>query len=339
MYLKNKINFAKAILSANLFNKRTPLNVTWWITDLCNARCSYCRVPQRKQIEPTTEQVLDLIEQMKLAGTQRIGFSGGEPLLREDIEKIIESCKENNIYVTLITNGYLVPEKINLLKKLDYLFISFDGPKEIHEKNREKGSFKKVYKALKMAPKFCPVITHTVFTKHNLNSIDYILNLAKKYGFQTTFSPLHGSMDISPTNKEYEYVFTKLLERKKQRYPVAISSAALRFYLKWGHFSTFTKEKNYKGFLKCWGGKLSCNIDVDGTIAPCCYTKDKSSSNVFKIGFKEAFDRLNENLCKSCINSTPLIEYNLIFSLNLRAIYDWIKIVNFSRRRKNGYQN
>ncbi len=96
MYLINTLNFGKAILFANLFHKKTPINVMWRITNRCNSRCEYCNIPLRKQKEPTTEQILDLIDQMKQAGTQRIGNIQSlkiisDPSLAEDSLTITDS--------------------------------------------------------------------------------------------------------------------------------------------------------------------------------------------------------------------------------------------------------
>jgi len=150
MRLMNKLHIAKSVLLVNLFNKKTPINVMWRINNRCNSRCTYCNIPHRKQKEPTTSQILNLIDQMKKAGTQRIGFVGGEPLVRNDMEEIIEYCKTKGIYTTMVTNGYLVPNNISLLKKLDHLIISFDGKKRITIKIEKKEHLTKPIKHYKL---------------------------------------------------------------------------------------------------------------------------------------------------------------------------------------------
>ncbi|MCD6412115.1 radical SAM protein [bacterium] len=54
---------------------------------------------------------------MKSLGTKRIQFTGGEPLLRKDIGKIIDYCKKLGILTTVSASGVKVKEKIKKIKK------------------------------------------------------------------------------------------------------------------------------------------------------------------------------------------------------------------------------
>lgn len=331
MYLINTLNFAKAVLLANFFNRKTPVNVMWRITNRCNSKCKYCNIPLRKQKEPTTEQILNLIDQMKQAGTQRIGFVGGEPLVREDIGKIMDYCHEKQIYTTLVSNGYLVPQKIDLIRRVGYLVVSFDGPKEVHDNNREKGSYEKALSALKIAPKFVHVMSHTVITRNNLDCVDFILNLGLRYNFQTFFNLIQHEEKFMPTKKNYQKTIKKLINRKKQGFPVVNTLSSLRYLLSWEDFKQPTIKEVKREYPKCWGGKLFCDIDTDGTISPCCYTEGKDTLNVYKYGFDKAFQTMKEPHCKSCATFTNLIEYNFVCSLNLSTIFEWMKVVNFKK--------
>lgn len=84
------------------------------VTYICNAKCRYCqwgsnKTPNRSS-QPDhyiyiSKKTLDHLK------TQRIVFSGGEPLLRKDLEKIISYYKKNNIgSIVTITNGFLLNE-------------------------------------------------------------------------------------------------------------------------------------------------------------------------------------------------------------------------------------
>src|SRR3989339_1445427 len=86
-------------INAKLFNKRVPLAVSWALTYRCNHKCSYCGLWKKETQELTAGQIFAVIDELALAGTQYIGFTGGEPLIREDIGEIIKYALSKNIKV------------------------------------------------------------------------------------------------------------------------------------------------------------------------------------------------------------------------------------------------
>jgi MoaA/NifB/PqqE/SkfB family radical SAM enzyme len=332
MNLKNLLYTGKATLMANLMNTRTPVNVMFSVTNRCQSRCKYCAIPSRRQRELTTQEIFSLIDQLAEAGTQRIGFWGGEPLVRPDIGKLVDYAKQKGMFTTLDSNGYLVPQKIDQLKNLDILILSIDGEEKVHDKNREKGSHKKVIEALRVATKKMPVWTITVLTKNNLDQIDYILNLAKKMGFYTTFQVLHHSSSIAgdsqsvlPSPEEYKRAIKKLIETKKAGAPIVSTVRYLNNLLKWQDYAVSYRVEKQKGDITCWAGKLFCNVDTDGKVYPCvCLIEKIKGLNFLDVGFKKAFDNIADVKCSACTASC-LIEFNLMFSLWLDVIYNWLK--------------
>jgi MoaA/NifB/PqqE/SkfB family radical SAM enzyme len=329
-----------ATLMANLFNKRTPINVMLSVTNHCPSRCNYCRIPLRKQKELTTEQIFSLIDQLADAGTERVAFWGGEPLVRSDIGKIIDYAKNKGMFTTLDSNGYLLPQKIDELKNLDILILSIDGREEVHDQNREKGSHKKVIRALEIATKRIPVWTITVLTKNNLNEIDYLLDLAEKMGFYTTFQILHHTSSIAgdtqsmlPSPEEYREVIKKLIEAKKNGAPIVSTVKYLKHLLKWQDYAESYRVEKQKGDIPCWAGKLFCNVDTDGKVYPCVVLIEQMKAlNFLDVGFKKAFDNLASLECSACTASC-LIEFNLMFSLHLDVISNWYRYIRMSKNK------
>ena len=336
MKLKNLFKIGGATLMAHLFNKRTPTSVVFSVTNRCQSRCKYCSIPLRKQRELTTQEVFSLCDQLAESGTQRLGLWGGEPLIREDIGEIIDYAKKKGFYITLDSNGYLIPQKIDQLKNLDLLIISLDGSEEVHDKNREVGSYKKAIRALEIATKKLSVWTITVLTKNNLDSIDYILDLAKKMKFYTTFQILHHNEYIAapdvgtmlPSPREYRKAIEKLIKAKKTGAPIVSSFRYLEHLLKWQDYSKTYRAEKKKSDIPCWAGKVFCNIDTDGKVYPCTVFIEKIKSlNFLEVGLKKAFDNTASSVkCSSCTASC-LIEYNLMFSLYPDVIYNWMKYI------------
>lgn len=342
MKIKNMLGAGASILLANLFNKRTPLAVYLSLTDRCPFNCKYCNIPnKKKQKELMTKQVFSLIDEISKRGTQRLHLVGGEPMIRRDIGKIIDYAKHKGLYVTLSSNGFLIPEKINELKNLDVLMLSFDGEKKIHEYHKGKGGYKILIDAIKAAKKHkLKIWTTTVLTKKNSNSksINFILKEAKKNDFLANFQPLYfinTQLDKHPhlakvksemimSDSKYRDVIRKLIKEKKGGSPVASSYGFLKYLLNWENFNQiYSKER--KGNVKCWAGKLHCYIDTDGSLYPCGDSVGRVKAlKVQDVGVNKAFESVSKIPCKSCIIGCDL-EQNLIFSLNLKTIINWFK--------------
>lgn len=89
--------------------------VHWSITGDCNYRCKHCfmSAPDAKFGIPTTEQILDIIEQMANVGVRKVGITGGEPLIRKDFFQIVDSLIEHRINITTVySNGALVNNEL-----------------------------------------------------------------------------------------------------------------------------------------------------------------------------------------------------------------------------------
>ena len=99
---------------------RAPLNVEWEITRECNLRCKHCYTSAGKKDpeELTTEQVLRIVDHLDTVGISDITFSGGEPLLRDDLEVILADLHRRELPFTVYTNGTLLSrERLQSLKE------------------------------------------------------------------------------------------------------------------------------------------------------------------------------------------------------------------------------
>ena len=339
MRFATKFKLGADTLKYHLFRKRIPTNIMFSVTDKCQSRCKYCGIPARGREELSIDEIYRLIDETVALGTSRICLWGGEPLIREDIGKIISYCKKKNLMITMDSNGYLVPKRIDEISNLDFLLISFDGEEEIHDLNRENGSYARVIRAFEVACKRLPVWTITVLTKNNLNSIDFILGKAKKYGFFTTWQVLHHqglgsdeSKKMYPNQEEYKNAIRLLIRRKKEGAPIVNSIEYFNYIYDWKDFKRpYSKEKR-KG-LACYGGKLFCNIDTDGKVYPCSVLVDRvPAKKATKVGLKNAFDHIKDIKCQSCSGGC-YVEYNYIYSLNLKVINNWRRYISLSKKQ------
>ena len=331
MKFKNLIKMGCGALAANLWAKKIPLNVMLSVTNRCTSRCNYCSIPDRNQRELTTAEILSLIDQISGMGCERLGLWGGEPLIRDDIAQIINYAKHKGLFVTLDSNGYLLPKKVEILKDLDHLILALDGDENTHDSNRGPGSFQKVMAAIETVSGRVPFWTITVLTKHNLDSIDFILTKAREHGFLATFQLLHHNerlsrnhQNLSSTSQSYKRVIEKLILEKKNGAPIASSLNYLYYILNWPDYSRTTLPYKIDN-LRCWAGRIYCNVDTDGSVYPCSLLVEKTDAlNFLDVGFKNAFESMQIDLCKGCLASC-FTEYNYLYSLNIGAILDWLK--------------
>lgn len=110
------------------------------LTDRCNFRCFYC-LPNgepplaRKETILTFEEITEICEIFVSLGIEKIRLTGGEPLLRKDIEKLVEKLsklKPQLKDIALTTNGFSLEKRAENLKKagLDRVTISLDSLKK-----------------------------------------------------------------------------------------------------------------------------------------------------------------------------------------------------------------
>jgi MoaA/NifB/PqqE/SkfB family radical SAM enzyme len=330
MNLKNIIGMGYGVLKGNILRRKIPLNVMYSVTDRCPSRCGYCKIPSREKKELTTAQAFTLIDQIAVLGCQRLGLWGGEPLVRDDIGEIIDHAKDRGLFVTLDSNGYLIPEKIKVLKRLDHLVLAFDGSEAAHDSNREKGSFQKVMSAIETLSGRMPFWAITVLTKHNLNDIDFILDKAREYGFLATFQLPHHNNKLAPDNSAflaedaaYRKAIKKLIAEKKKGAPIASGLKYLYHILRWKDYKNPVSSETINN-LQCHAGRFYCNVDTDGSLYPCSLQADKTDSfNFLEFGFKKAFENLNRGSCEGCMASC-FTEYNYLYSLDVFTVFEWM---------------
>src|SRR3712207_3546705 len=109
------------------------------LTDRCNFRCFYC-LPNgepplaRKETILTFEEITLVSEIFVSLGIEKIRLTGGEPLIRKDVEKLVEKLSELKPQLkdlALTTNGHTFPKRAAALKRagLDRVTISLDSLK------------------------------------------------------------------------------------------------------------------------------------------------------------------------------------------------------------------
>jgi len=315
MNLRNKIAALKAIVKVKLFSKRIPFIISWHLVNRCNRKCKYCfrwSVPCK---ELTTQQVKSIINDFAKTGTRIIIFSGGEPLLRDDIGEIINFCRSKNIFTGLASKE---------IKNLNILKLSLDGPKEVNDFLRGDGSYDDVMTAVELGKRHgLKIKFNTTLSKYNLEYIDFILQKAKELDVGVKFQPLsyvhacdQNIDSLLPGEKEYKDVMKRLIYLKKSNKYIINSLFALDYLYNW---------PNYKK-LECCGGRIICCISPNGYLYPCTMLMEKVNAlNCFDISCKEAINHLTNFPCKGCW-CTSTLDLNCLMTLRQHAVLNFKRL-------------
>ncbi len=325
MKLRKKFELGVLLLYCKLFKKRRPLFVSWYLTHRCNMRCKYCDISTFSNKELSSRQIFKIIDEFASLGGKGINLTGGEPLLRDDIGKIVDYAKAKGIFVKLNSNGLLVKQKINDIKNVGILEFSFDGPRRIHDMQRGRGSYDKVMEALKIArEKGIKTVLSVTVTKRNMNAIDKIIDFIEKEKILTHFQP------VAPILGPYSF---KKLEIPKESYSEVLDSIIngkqrCRFIVNTTLGLEYLK-KEQKEIMRCGAFSINFVIAPNGDLYPCngLYNRIKPY-NCIKLGLKEAFLKSKPVNCDSCLCTQTLdldLLYEKILSLDFVAIRDMIK--------------
>jgi len=130
--------------------------VVWNVTHACNLKCLHCyarAVEKGNGKELTGEQARSMIDDLAGFGVPVILFSGGEPLMRDDLVDLASYAVDKGIRAVISTNGSMITKKkANALRNvgLSYVGVSLDGMEEVNDRFRgEKGAFKEAMEGIK----------------------------------------------------------------------------------------------------------------------------------------------------------------------------------------------
>jgi len=154
-----------------------PVLCNYYVTYRCNATCSFCDIWEKPSPYVRPENVKQNLLALKKLGVKVIDFTGGEPLLHQQLDELLELAHKMGFITTVTTNALLYPKYAQRLKgKIDMLHFSLDyANSEKHNKSRGVACFDYVLESIKLAKSLGerPDILMTVFEK-NMEEIQKI---------------------------------------------------------------------------------------------------------------------------------------------------------------------
>jgi radical SAM protein with 4Fe4S-binding SPASM domain len=250
------------------------------LTRACNLSCRHCSVAAGKKAEDelSTEEIMDLVDQLSDMGVLYVVFTGGEPMLHRDIFSLIGYAASKGLRVFIDTNGTLLSkEKVKALKEAEAstVQVSIDGARKTHDSIREDGSFEKAIVGIKNSIEE-GIHTSVNFTVSRLNQDDlpYLIDLAKDLGVEALtmerFAPMGRGEEIKDALQDPEE-FKQSLEALFAAEDIKTNSTdPLAVFVKKGLLETYSK-KEVKGRIcgGCSAGIAALTISYDGEVYPC----------------------------------------------------------------------
>ena len=256
------------------------LNITpprWLLAELtykCPLQCPYCSNPldySKHSSEISTEDWKRVLSQARKMGAVQLGFSGGEPLTRQDLPELVQHARQLGYYSNLITSGYgLTEEKIIQLKEagLDHIQVSIQASsKELNDHIAGTESYETKKQVAHLVKKHgYPMVLCVVIHRENIHQMTQILEMAEELGADYLelantqyYGWAHENRDLlMPTKEQFEEA-----EVIAQAYKEKVAGKMKIYYV----IPDFHEDRP-KACMNGWGTTF-LTIAPDGAALPC----------------------------------------------------------------------
>ncbi|MGH9344009.1 MAG: radical SAM protein, partial [Terriglobia bacterium] len=282
---------------ANLYRREilrtrvvAPYAAVFYTTHKCNLECSYCtqKEPDVFSDELPTDKTIELLRIIRRE-TDSILFTGGEPLLRADIQELVEAAREQIKFrsVMLVTNGTLLHKRERLFDLLSGLIVSLDSiAPEPSAPMSKSGVVPRVLENLQLArirmKRPSAITISAVIEEWNIAEVERILDYCRDQGF--VFSAQSAQRDKMPNlrlleNPRYRALAERIIERRRSgEQPINGTPKLLKTLLQFGDFQCFPT--------------FFPRVYPNGDVFYPCEPLKKIGGNLFREGsFKKVFAR------------------------------------------------
>jgi len=251
-----------------------PLWLLLELTYRCPLHCVFCYNPTdfaRTGPEIATADWVRVLREARALGAVQLGLSGGEPLVREDLEVIVAEAHALGYYINLITSGVgLTRARIAALKAagLDHIQLSFqDSTREMNDFLSSTRTFElKAQVAALIREYGYPMVLNVVLHRLNIDHVGQILEMAQALGAQyveLANTQYYGwawlnREQLLPSRAQLEHA-----EAATQRFRARVGGQMQIYFVVPDYFETRPKAC-MKGL-----GSVFLAIAPDGTAMPC----------------------------------------------------------------------
>lgn len=257
------------------------------LTERCNLKCTHCyqsgESPDEMslaEIRSVISEVADMLREWSAAYdvtfSSSFNITGGEPFLRQDIFDVLEELTKQGIDAYLLSNGILISrDKAEMLAQLGVkgVQVSIEGPEDIHDAIRGKGSLKRSLAGIKyLLDAGIEVTLNTTLSDINAPYFLDVIALASSIGVQKLgFSRLVPSgsarklLNRMLTKEVLEVLYSKIFSLNTGNLKIVTGDPVA------SQFRKPVSEEGNNSFPSggCAAGVSGLTILPDGTVTPC----------------------------------------------------------------------
>ncbi|MDR0526352.1 MAG: radical SAM protein [Spirochaetaceae bacterium] len=302
-----KLAMAKAV-----FTKKSPFYIQFYVSKHCHLECKMCNIVEaNSNLESfDTVKIEKIAENLVKIKAGVVLLTGGEPFLRQDIDKIVTIFKSKKLDVRMQTAGLV--SKWNMIKNCAAcgardINVSLDTLNEELQDyiNGVNGSWKNAIKTISFISKTFPpgdsvCALGCVLSQYNIDEIEAVLDFATRIGWWLSLVPVHITTKDKPLNfrgydeyfsiqkenfQKLESLIKRLKKKKRAGYNLFDSDDYLDSIY---HFVT-TGSPSWRHNGVCDSPNLYFAILPDGSFAPCCDHRLKEKLYVYDDAFPEIY--------------------------------------------------
>ncbi len=251
-----------------------PLWLVAELTYTCPLHCPFCSNPldfAAQRAELSTGEWIRVLTEARALGAVQLGFSGGEPLTRKDLEELVAAAHGLGYYTNLITSGAGLNEvRIRALKDagLDHIQLSFqDSTREMNDFLSSTRTFdlKRRVASLIRDHGF-PMVMNCVIHRLNLDHVGRIIDLAAEIGAE--YLELANTQYYGWALRNRDQLMPTREQLARAEAVVAAKRTELGERLRILFVVPDYFEGRPKRCMNGWGSTILC-INPEGTALPC----------------------------------------------------------------------
>jgi pyrroloquinoline quinone biosynthesis protein E len=260
----------------------------WLLAELtyqCPLHCAFCYNPLNYdgvRQELTTGEWVRVMREARAMGAVQLGFSGGEPLVRDDLEELVAEARRLGFYSNLITSGVGLNEKrIAALKDagLDHIQLSFqDSTRELNDFLSSTRTFELKLKVARLIKQYdYPMVMNCVLHRYNLPHVGKIIDMALDLGaeyLELANTQYYGWAMKNRTQLMPTLEQVREAERVVAEYRARIGDRCKLLFVVPDYF-----ENRPKACMNGWGA-VFLGVAPDGVALPCHNARDLPGLNL-----------------------------------------------------------
>ena len=251
-----------------------PLWLLAELTYRCPLHCVYCSNPVDYTAygeELATEEWVRVLREGRQLGATQLGFSGGEPLVRDDLEVLVAEARTLGYYSNLITSGIGLNERrIAALKEagLDHIQVSFqDSTREMNDFLSSTRTFDLKRRIAKLVKQYdYPMVLNVVLHRLNIDHVGQILELAAELEAEYVELANTQYYGWAFLNRDLLLPSQEQLERAEEvtnRFRERVGNRMKIYFVVPDYY-----ENRPKACMNGWGS-VFLNLTADGLALPC----------------------------------------------------------------------